>query len=149
VIPTKKKKRRGARRKCVGPIKYKHNFLSRYIINIFLYQNKSAGIVTYSTFITRTEAFYGLWKSPYSVIRPFGTGRLVAKGQGAAMENEEGEVMGSCLFEHVADERWALELNFVISTARAALSGNYGNAGRAARKAFSAKSMSVATQLLL
>jgi len=42
MIPTKN--RRGARRQCVGPIKYKYtrNFLSRYIINIFLYQNKSA-----------------------------------------------------------------------------------------------------------
>jgi hypothetical protein len=47
---------------------------------------------------------------------------------------------GSCLFEHAADERrWALELNFVTGNGTAALSGNYGNAGRAARAAFSAQ----------
>lgn len=61
-------------------------------------------------------------------------------GQGAALENEESKVMGSCLFQHAADEKWALELNFVAGTGRAELSGNYGNAGRAAREAFSAKS---------
>jgi hypothetical protein len=55
------------------------------------------------------------------------------------LEYEESKVMGSCLFEY-ADERWALELNFVTGTGRAALSVNYGNAGRAARKTFSAKS---------
>jgi hypothetical protein len=35
----------------------------------------------------------------------FGTGRLEARDQGGALEYEESKVMGSCLFEHAADER--------------------------------------------
>jgi hypothetical protein len=88
--------------------------------------------VRYTTFITGTEAFQGLWRSPGSAICPFGTGRLEARGHGGALENEESKVMGRCSFEHAADEIWALELNFVTGTERAALSGNYGNAAKSA-----------------
>jgi hypothetical protein len=99
------KNRRGVRRQCVGPIKYKYNFLSRYIINIFLYQNKSTVDSEINCIYYRDRAFYWLWRSPGSAICPFGTGRLEERGQGAALENEESRVMGRCLSEHAADER--------------------------------------------
>jgi hypothetical protein len=102
MIPTKNTQ--GARRQCVGPNKYKYNFLSRYIINIFLYQNKSAGdseiYICY-----RDRGILMALKITLQCHLSFGTGGLKARGQGGAVENEESKVMGSCLFVHAADER--------------------------------------------